>query len=87
MNYRVKFTGLLTILFIGLKLTKHIDWSWFWTLSPLIIAVLIDFLIMVFYFIMAVKEAKKVKEWEEKHPRKKSKWQQKLEEIQSKQKK
>lgn len=25
----------LTILFIGLKLTNYIDWSWWWTLSPL----------------------------------------------------
>lgn len=29
------FAGLLTILFIGLKLTNHIDWSWWWVLSPL----------------------------------------------------
>ena len=26
--------NLLTILFIGLKLTNHIDWSWWWVLSP-----------------------------------------------------
>jgi hypothetical protein len=25
---------LLTVLFIGLKLTNHIDWSWTWVLSP-----------------------------------------------------
>lgn len=29
------FVGLLTILFIGLKLTHYIDWSWWWVLSPL----------------------------------------------------
>lgn len=29
------FLGLLTILFIGLKLTDHIDWSWWWVLAPL----------------------------------------------------
>jgi hypothetical protein len=29
------FFGLLTILFIGLKLTDYIDWSWWWVLSPL----------------------------------------------------
>jgi len=28
------FCGALTILFIGLKLTGHIDWSWWWVLSP-----------------------------------------------------
>ena len=25
---------LLTILFIGLKLTGHINWSWIWVLAP-----------------------------------------------------
>lgn len=31
----IGFFGLLTVLFIGLKLTDHIDWSWWWVLSPL----------------------------------------------------
>lgn len=31
----IGFAGLLTILFIGLKLTHYIDWSWWWVLSPL----------------------------------------------------
>jgi hypothetical protein len=31
----IGFTGLLTILFIGLKLGHVIDWSWLWVLSPL----------------------------------------------------
>ena len=31
----ISFAGLLTILFIGLKLTGHISWSWVWVLSPL----------------------------------------------------
>ena len=26
---------LLTILFIGLKLSGHIDWSWIWVVAPL----------------------------------------------------
>ena len=30
-----KFTSLLAILFIGLKLTHHIAWSWWWVLSPI----------------------------------------------------
>lgn len=29
------FLSLLALLFIGLKLTGHIDWSWFWVLAPL----------------------------------------------------
>lgn len=31
----IGFLGLLTILFIGLKLTGYITWSWVWVLSPL----------------------------------------------------
>lgn len=31
----VGFLGLLAILFIGLKLTGHINWSWWWILAPL----------------------------------------------------
>ena len=31
----IGFVGLLTILFIALKLTKVINWSWIWILSPL----------------------------------------------------
>lgn len=29
------FIPLLTVLFIGLKLTGYITWSWVWVLSPL----------------------------------------------------
>jgi hypothetical protein len=31
----IGFLGMLTILFIGLKLTGYVDWSWTWVLSPL----------------------------------------------------
>lgn len=30
----VSFLTLLGLLFIGLKLTDYIDWSWWWVLSP-----------------------------------------------------
>lgn len=30
----VGFLGVLTIVFITLKLTHTIDWSWWWVLSP-----------------------------------------------------
>lgn len=26
--------SLLTVLFVGLKLTGHIDWSWWWVTAP-----------------------------------------------------
>lgn len=31
----VSFLGLLTLLFIGLKLAGEIDWPWLWVLGPL----------------------------------------------------
>ena len=31
----ISFMGMLTILFITLKLTNYIDWSWWWVLSPM----------------------------------------------------
>lgn len=34
-NGGVGFLGLLTILFIGLKLTGHISWSWWWVFAPI----------------------------------------------------
>lgn len=43
------FLSLLTLLFIGLKLTGHIDWSWLWVLAPFWIpaaVVLVLFLIL-----------------------------------------
>lgn len=38
---------LLTLLFVGLKLTGHIDWSWWWVLSPIWIVVAVGFLCAV----------------------------------------
>ena len=42
----IGFCGLLTILFVGLKLTGYITWSWWWVLSPLLIPV--GFILLVF---------------------------------------
>lgn len=33
-NGGLGFSGLLTVLFIGLKLTGHINWPWVWVLAP-----------------------------------------------------
>jgi len=41
------FIVLLTVLFIGLKLTGHVDWSWWWVLSPLWIGVALIFSIFI----------------------------------------
>jgi hypothetical protein len=31
----ISFLGVLTVLFIGLKLTGFIDWSWLWVLATM----------------------------------------------------
>jgi hypothetical protein len=52
----IGFSGLLTILFIALKLTNVIDWGWFWVLSPLIFSVGLVLIILVIVFIAATKK-------------------------------
>ncbi len=52
-NAGSNFPSLLTILFIGLKLTGYIDWSWIWVLSPLWIS---GILVLVFLALMAANE-------------------------------
>ncbi len=43
----IGFVGLLTILFIALKLLGVISWSWIWVLSPIWICAGIIILILV----------------------------------------
>lgn len=35
------FINLLTLLFVALKLTNFIDWSWWWVLSPTLLNVFV----------------------------------------------
>ena len=51
-NNGIGFFGLLTILFIGLKLTGVIDWTWWWVLSPLWISGIIGFVVLVLMFLI-----------------------------------
>lgn len=37
-NTALSLDSILTIVFVILKLTKVIDWSWWWVLSPIWIA-------------------------------------------------
>lgn len=48
------FCGLLTIVFIVLKLTHVINWSWIWVLSPLWIEALLAILLVVIILIAAL---------------------------------
>lgn len=41
MSNSISFPGLLTLLFIALKLMGYITWGWIWVVSPLWIALLI----------------------------------------------
>jgi uncharacterized protein (DUF983 family) len=50
----IGFPGLLTVLFIGLKLTGHITWSWWWVLSPLWISALIVLCAIATILIVAI---------------------------------
>ena len=37
----IGFCGLLTILFIGLKLTGYVAWSWFWVVFPVTVWIML----------------------------------------------
>jgi len=50
----IGFTGLLTVLFVGLKLTGHITWPWIWVLSPIWISALIGIAILTILLIVAI---------------------------------
>jgi hypothetical protein len=50
----IGFVGLLTVVFITLKLTGFIDWSWLWVLSPLWISFLLTVLILGGIFLFAL---------------------------------
>lgn len=56
----IGFVGLLTIVFITLKLTKVIDWSWWWVLSPLwITAAIVLLFLLIGFIIFVIVEARK----------------------------
>lgn len=51
-NSSIGFGGLLTIVFIVLKLCKVINWSWVWVLSPLWITWLLVLVVLIIIIIM-----------------------------------
>lgn len=52
-NSGIGFCGLLTIVFIVLKLTKIINWSWLWVLAPIWIPIIITVIIVIIMFVIA----------------------------------
>ena len=45
------FISILTLIFIVLKLTNNIDWSWLWVLSPLWISTILFIIILAIIMI------------------------------------
>jgi hypothetical protein len=54
-NNSIGFFGLLTLIFITLKLTGYIDWSWWLVLMPLFVPVIIIFTILVIMLVMGAR--------------------------------
>jgi membrane protein implicated in regulation of membrane protease activity len=44
--------GLLTIVFITLKLTKVIAWSWLWVLSPIWFSCAVTLMVFIFWLLI-----------------------------------
>lgn len=55
----IGFWGLLTIVFIVLKLTNIITWSWVWVLAPIWIGAIVVGITLVGVLIYAMVKAKK----------------------------
>lgn len=55
----IGFCGLLTIVFIVLKLTKVIAWSWIWVLAPIWIPVAIWLVLVVLYVVLDLIDSSK----------------------------
>ena len=51
-NNGIGFCGLLTIVFIVLKLLKIITWSWIWVVAPLWIPIVLIVLFVMIAFII-----------------------------------
>ena len=50
--YGLTFLDGLTLVFIGLKLAKVIDWSWWWVFSPMWIPIVLILIIAFFAWII-----------------------------------
>ena len=48
----LSFGSLLTVLFIGLKLTHYIDWPWIWVVSPMWIGLLILVIVLLLLYMI-----------------------------------
>lgn len=53
------FPGVLTIVFVVLKLVGVITWSWWWVFSPLLIELGLSLIVLIIYAIYIVHDSKK----------------------------
>ena len=60
---KIGFTGLLSILFIGLKLAGFISWSWLWVLSPIWISLILWIVIVCVVLVLAANPAPRPYTW------------------------
>lgn len=79
----IGFTGLLFITFIVLKLYNVIDWSWWWVLSPFWIPAGIALLLLAAIGVIKLMEARRNKKVVTNTGQIKSKWQERLEQMQA----
>ena len=42
---------ILTLIFVVLKLTGHVDWSWFWVVFPSLVEIVVSILVIAFVLI------------------------------------
>lgn len=52
------FCSILTLIFITLKLTGFIDWSWVWVLAPLWIAAAFWICVLIIFVIIYIAKGK-----------------------------
>jgi hypothetical protein len=50
----ISFSGVLTIVFIVLKLTGSIDWSWWWVVAPLWLPITVAVVIFLFVGLIGI---------------------------------
>lgn len=49
----IGFAGLLTIVFITLKLTGLISWSWVWVLSPIWVSLIATAFVLFLFLVLS----------------------------------
>lgn len=59
----LSLTGLLFLLFVGLKLTGHVDWSWWWVTAPLWMPIGVVILVLAVGMLLVAEGEKKRKRY------------------------